>query len=487
MILIKAGTFMACAMMMGRWILPALFTQIAHSRSQELFILTALTVAVASALITQRVGLSMSLGAFIAGMLLGESHYRHQIEADIRPFRDVLLGLFFISVGMLMDLNILQQYWFRILFFTLCMLLIKTLVVTVAVMVFKESKHNAIETGILLAQGGEFGFVLLALGAYYDLIPLDVVSFTLAIIIFSMMISSIMIRHCSTLTAWVARTIPGFKEALVIPLNTIKTITSTPHDHVMILGYGRIGQTIGRFLTRENIPFIAIDDDTRRVHDAITAGEPVIYGNATQYTLLEQAGLANAKLLIISFDDLEAALAITRQIRIHNTTLNVLVRTRDTSNLDELMRAGVSEVIPEILEASLMLVSQVLLNCKVSSKRVETLLSETRRAHYQQLHAFYQGDEVQSNTDYLKPKPCLHPIVIPENSYWIGQPLENIQKSLPHISVAGIKRLAQQHPMTPSETIQLEAHDTRILQGLSEHIERAEIELTAHTPPYSTT
>ncbi|MEJ2669981.1 MAG: cation:proton antiporter, partial [Gammaproteobacteria bacterium] len=175
MILIKAGTFMACAMMMGRWILPALFTQIAHSRSQELFILTALTVAVASALITQRVGLSMSLGAFIAGMLLGESHYRHQIEADIRPFRDVLLGLFFISVGMLMDLNILQQYWFRILFFTLCMLLLKTLVVTVAVMVFKESKHNAIETGILLAQGGEFGFVLLALGAYYDLIPLDVV------------------------------------------------------------------------------------------------------------------------------------------------------------------------------------------------------------------------------------------------------------------------------------------------------------------------
>lgn len=496
--LLKAAGFLTLALIIGRWTLPALFGEIAKSRSEELFILTALTVAMASAFFTQAVGLSMSLGAFIAGMLLGESNYKHQIEADIRPFRDVLLGVFFVSIGMLMDLQILVQYWHRIIFFTVALMLFKVLLIGLGIALLKETRKDALQTGLILAQGGEFGFVLLALAQTHQLLPHDVASFTLAIVILSMMMSTIMIRHSQTLIAilnqfWPhiiqAQTEAELKAASPASAQASQTPESANHSptqpQVLILGYGRVGQALGRYLAAESIPYIAIDDDPVRVDEAVTAGEPAVYGDATQYKLLSQAGIDQAKLVVVSFDDDDQALDILHQIRTHSQDIRILIRSRDNSRMAELLAAGANEVIPEVLEASLMLVSQVLLASDVSADRVQQALSETRQAHYQQLHAFYGGEEVKAGTLAQRQfQEYLHPIVIAEKHPLIGQSIAKIQSSLNKtcvdlVKIEGLKQANNTRPITPSPNTTLSEGDIIILRGAQDPLEQAQLLLAS--------
>jgi CPA2 family monovalent cation:H+ antiporter-2 len=490
--LFKTAGFLFAAMLLGRWTLPALFTEIAKARSEELFILTALTVAVASAYFTQAVGLSMSLGAFVAGMLLGESNFKHQIEADIRPFRDVLLGVFFVSIGMLMDLQILMQYWHRILFFTLGLILFKAVVIGLGIVCFKEPRKEALQTGIILAQGGEFGFVLLALGQTHNLLQHDVASFALAIVILSMMISTLMIRHSHALMAFLDSIWPNLiqatqKEPSSQTDNKAPQVLTEHPPEVLILGYGRVGQAIGRFLAAEGICYIAIDDDPLRVSEAVTAGEAVLYGDANQYKLLRQAQIDSVKLVVISFDNDDLALEILHQIRTHHRDLRILVRSRDNARMSALLAAGASEVIPEVLEASLMLISQVLLASDIAPGRVQQILASTRQAHYQQLHAFYGGEE--ANTAPIKQSgftEYLHPIVVEEHHALIGQSIEQVQRTLDNactdnVKIEGIKEANNPQPITPSPQRKLTAGDIIILRGARNPLEQAQLILTVNS------
>lgn len=492
--LLKAAGFLALALFIGRWTLPALFGEIAKSRSEELFILTALTVAMASAFFTQAVGLSMSLGAFIAGMLLGESNFKHQIEADIRPFRDVLLGVFFVSIGMLMDLQILVQYWHRIIFFTFGLILFKVLLIGLGIALLKETRKDALQTGLILAQGGEFGFVLLALAQTHQLLPHDVASFTLAIVILSMMMSTMMIRHSQTLIALLNQLWPHIIQAPKAPnqsrsqspnQSTIDDNNSaahpTPEPQVLILGYGRVGQAIGRYLAAESISYVAIDDDPIRVDEAVTAGEPVVYGDATQYKLLSQAGIDHAKLVVVSFDDDDQALDILHQVRTHSQDIQILIRSRDNTRMAQLLAAGATEVIPEVLEASLMLVSQVLLASDVPAERVQQALTKTRKAHYQQLHAFYGGEETTTRSlAERRFQEYLHPIVIGQAHPLIGQSIEQIQGALNKtcsalVKIEGLKQANHKTPMPPHPDTRLAEGDIIILRGGQDPLEQAQL------------
>lgn len=489
--LLKAAGFLGLALVIGRWTLPALFTEIAKSRSDELFILTALTVAVASAFFTQAVGLSMSLGAFVAGMLLGESNYKHQIEADIRPFRDVLLGVFFVSIGMLMDLQVLIQYWHRILFFTIGLILFKAMLIGLGIAILKEKRKDALQTGLILAQGGEFGFVLLALAQSHNLLPHDVASFTLAIVILSMMMSTIMIRHSQTILTRLNHYWPNLIQAdgpNMAHLSTSSTQTHHGFDQanapqVLILGYGRVGQAIGRYLAAESISYVAIDDDPVRVTEAVTAGEPAVYGDATQYKILRQYGIENAKLLVITFDDDDQALDILHQVRTAAQEIKILIRSRDNTRMAELLAAGANEVIPEVLEASLMLVSQVLLSSNVPASRVQQALKETRKAHYQQLHAFYGGEEVNIRpSEQRHSQEYLHPVVISDTHPMIGQSIAQLQTLLDKacvgaVSIEGIKQANNSRAVTPAPDTELAVGDILILRGGQDPLEQAQLRL----------
>jgi CPA2 family monovalent cation:H+ antiporter-2 len=379
----------------GRWLLPRLLEESARTRSEDLFMMTALLVALFAAWVTHLAELSMALGAFLAGMALGESRFRHQIESDIRPFRDLLLGLFFISVGLLMDLQLLQEYWPRILAFGVILVITKTVLITLLTRALGESPETSLRTGLALAQGGEFFFALLALAASERLIAADVASFMIAVTVVSMALTPPLLRHGEAIAGWLLPRLPQRRRHAAAPApedNRLAVACAELDRHVIILGYGRVGQTIARFLRLQKIPFVALDTDVVRLREATVAGDQVFFGDPLRHDILRAAGIERAALLVVSFDDVAGALRILAHARDVRADVPVLVRTRDDVGLAQLQAAGATEVIPETLEASLMLVSHVLMLLGTEPARIERLLQQTRRHRYRLLHGYREGD-----------------------------------------------------------------------------------------------
>lgn len=377
----------------GRWLLPRLLEESARTRSQDLFMMTALLVALVAAWVTHLVGLSMALGAFLAGMVLGESRYRHQVEADIRPFRDLLLGLFFISVGLMIDPRMLVDYWPRILVFGLLLVLFKGALIAWLAHRLGESRETSLRSALALAQGGEFFFALLALAAQERLVPADVASFMIAVTVVSMAVTPPLIRHSETLSRYLLRLWParGGPDTSLADTRQdaarLDEACSGLRGHVVILGYGRVGQTIARFLRVQGMSFVALDTDVVRVRESITAGDSVFFGDPVHRDILNAAGIDRAALVIISFDHLQSSLRILAEARQLRADVPILVRTRDDHGLAELQAAGATEVVPETLEAGLMLVSHVFLLLGMAPAQVARIMEQTRRQRYRLLHS----------------------------------------------------------------------------------------------------
>jgi len=370
----------------GRWVLPLALEEAARTRSEELFMMAALLVALAAAWLTQQLGLSMALGAFLAGMMLGESRFRHQIESDIRPFRDLLLGLFFISIGLLLDLRLLLDHWLLIIGLGLVLVAVKFALIAGMTRALGETRETALRTGLALAQGGEFFFALLALAARESIVPAHTASLLIAVTVVSMSLTPLLLRRSEAIAGWMMARAPGKPEAdevdAAIPLHAACDSLS---GHVVILGYGRVGQTLARFLREEKIPFVALDTDVVRIQEAERAGDNVYFGDPVRADVLRAAGIERAALLVVSFDHVPAALRIVTHARQLRTDVPILVRTRDDTGLAELKAAGATEVVPETLEASLMLVSHLFMLLGTPAVRVQGLLANTRQQRYRLL------------------------------------------------------------------------------------------------------
>ncbi|MFZ5755394.1 MAG: cation:proton antiporter [Pseudomonadota bacterium] len=369
----------------GRWLLPRALEETARTRSEELFMMAALLVALTAAWLTQALGLSMALGAFLAGMVLGESRFRHQIESDIRPFRDLLLGLFFISIGLLLDGHVLLANWLPILGLGLALVLLKGVLIAGMTRTLGETPETALRTGLALAQGGEFFFALLALAARERVVPADIASLLVAATVVSMALTPLLLRHSETIADTLLRWLPGKPrddEAVDLPLHE----ACDPLDrHVVILGYGRVGQTLARFLREEKMTFVALDTDVVRVREAERTGDSVYFGDPVRRDVLRAAGIERAALLVISFDHVPTALRIVAHARSLRADVPILVRTRDDSGLADLQAAGATEVVPETLEASLMLVSHLFQVLGMPAARIQSVLDTTRRERYRLL------------------------------------------------------------------------------------------------------
>lgn len=370
----------------SRWLLPRLFHEVARSHSAELFVLLALVIVLLTAWLTHLLGLSPALGAFLAGMLLGESHYRHQIEADIRPFRDILLGLFFVSIGMLIDLHLFASDGLAILGLTLGLLALKGLVVAVLVRLRGSDAETAWRSGLALAQGGEFCFALMAQMQQVSLLPEYLGHLLLAATFCSMVATPLLLRAAPALALRLHR-----KPNQEVLLEHIEAQSAGLNGHVLICGYGRVGQSIGRFLRREQQAFVALDDDPVRVQEASAGEHGVHYGDARRGELLAAVGLERAKLLVIAVDNTEVAMQVLKAARLRDTRIPVLVRTRDDSLRDELRAAGATAVVPELLESSLMLASHALVMLGLPQDQVQQRVDEVRKSRYRLLHGFYHG------------------------------------------------------------------------------------------------
>ena len=378
----------------SRWLLPRLFHEVAASHSAELFVLLALVIVLLTAWLTHLLGLSPALGAFLAGMLLGESHYRHQIEADIRPFRDILLGLFFVSIGMLIDLQLFVSHSLLILGLTLALMLVKGCVVAALVKLRGSDSETAWRSGLALAQGGEFCFALMAQMQQSRLIPDAFNGLLLAATFCSMLLTPLLLRAAPAIALRLHR-----KPNQQVQLEEITALNAELRDHAVICGYGRVGQTIGRFLRREQQAFIALDDDPERVKEAATEDRNVHYGDCRRGALLSAVGLERARLVVIAVDNSDVALTVLKEARRINPRVPILVRTRDDSQLAELKAAGASEVVPELLESSLMLASHALILLGLPDQQVQARVDDVRRSRYRLLHGVYPPTETPINPD----------------------------------------------------------------------------------------
>ncbi|MDG1733805.1 MAG: monovalent cation:proton antiporter-2 (CPA2) family protein [Thalassotalea sp.] len=466
--LLKGVFVVALLLSVGKWLLPRLFNQIAQVRTDELFVLSTLLVTLMAAALTQFFGLSMALGAFLAGMMLGESQYKHQLEADIRPFRDILLGLFFITVGMKLNPSLLITSPGTIAMLVIGFMLIKIAIIRYLAVKAGESSKDAWASAFMLAQMGEFSFVLISLAANVDVLSTEVTSILLGSGIISMALTPYMIKNARK---WaVALSYDGKQQEIDLEQqNVSKNLT----DHVVICGFGRVGQTVSRFLKQEKVEFVAIDIDPLRVSESRDAGENVLFGSARQSEILAAANLKDAKLVVVSYGAAEQSLDVVQKVRSISKDVQILVRTRNDDALVALKEAGANEVVPESLEGSLMLVSQVLNLTGVPFSRVIRRIQAERKSHYHRLHGFYPGVDTDMSADAIEQREFVHAIHLTDDAWAIGKALKDLDITRRRVEIALIRRgddeFSDVHP-----SFVLQAQDTVILQGKPRRVERIE-------------
>ena len=466
--LVKGVLVVGLLFFAGKWLLPRLFNLVAQVRTDELFVLTTLLVTLVASSLTQSFGLSMALGAFLAGMMLGESQYKHQLEADIRPYRDILLGLFFVTVGMKLDVGYLISSPLQIVGVMLAFMAIKVLVIYGLALRAGEHKKDALASGLMLAQMGEFGFVLIALASQVNLLPLDVASLLLGAGVISMAVTPYMVDNARK---WASKFTKEQHKG-TDELNELPEQTEL-ENHVIICGFGRIGQTVSRFLKQEKIDFVAIDIDPLRTTKAREAGENVLFGSSSQAELLEAAHLDKARLVVIAFGEDKKSIEITQKVRSLAPNVPILVRTRNDAQLDALKDAGANEVVPESLEGSLMLVSQVLSLTGVPFARIVRHVQKERKNHYNHLHGFFQGEHTDMSPDAIERIEFAHGVLLTENSYAVGKTIASLDFASRRVDIIVLKRNGVESEQPADNTV-LQEQDTLVLRGKPRRVERAE-------------
>ncbi len=455
----------------GKWLLPRLFHEVAAARSDELFVMTSLTVALVTSWFTHWLGLSMALGAFLAGMLLAESHFKNQIETEIRPFRDILLGLFFITIGTLINVETLLKHWFLILIALVVFIVLKFAIVMTIALLMREKTEDTFKAGLVLAHAGELGFVLIGLARQHQIVDEQLASIVLSVGVLSMFASPFLIGFASPLSRRLFEIKSQAKEQSQSKQKISEAVKDYNH-HIIICGFGRNGQTIKRFLDRMKIPAVVLDLDPKRVREAATAGEAVFYGDATRRSILHAAGIEQARLVVVTFDNMKSTLDLLSVTRLEYPQIPIIVRTKDDRNLETFLRAGAQRVIPESLESSLMLVGQVLYSLGLPTKKIVTEIQRVRDDRYQLLQSFFHGESSDLMRVLQTHHEQLHAVVLTGNAYAIGRAINQI--NLPErIYIEAIKRGTLSYT-PPDRSMQLQLGDIVLLSGDPESIERAE-------------
>lgn len=457
----------------GHWLLARVFRMVAKSRSAELFTLTALLVVLLAAWATNALGLSLAFGAFLAGMTLGDTEFRHQVESTIRPFRDVLLGLFFVSVGMLFDPGVFVDQWLWALLGTVVLLLSKLLIVFGLVRATGTDARSAWRTGLMVATGGEFGLALLAIALNNSVIDDQLGQVVLISVLLSMVIGSFFIRYNRQIARWLARSSDGEgSEDVGATLPTADAL----HDHVIIAGYGRIGQSVGHLLEQESIPYVAVDMDPKLVAEAHLVGEPVYYAQATDAETVANLGVDKARLVVIAHDDFSAAMELLRALNRTHPELPVMVRAHDETHMAELEAAGAIEVVPETLEAGLTLGSEALLLLDVPPDQVMRRIQQQRTARYRLMRDFLSDDPLISPTGESAER--LKSCTVPSSSPCVGLRLGDV---LPDdVTLTAVVRNGQKLPV-PTRRLHVEAGDTVVVLGPKDSLRQLEAVLGGNT------
>ncbi|NNF52122.1 MAG: potassium transporter [Gammaproteobacteria bacterium] len=462
----------AAVFLAGRYLMRPLFQEIARGGVGELFTMAALLIALAAAWLTHAVGLSYALGGFLAGMLLGETEYRHQVAGDIRPFRDLLLGLFFITVGMLIDWRVLADNFLIITLLVIGLVLAKAVIIALIARIGGSDSANALRTGLVLAQGGEFGIALVTLGLQREILPADIAQLVLASLVVSMALTPVLIKYNRVIAGLIPNIdaepkVPGIEEP------DVGTEQAASHEHVIICGYGRVGQNIARALEEEGIEFVALDLDPYRVRAAREAGDAVIYGSATRPDMLRAAGVYHATAAVITYREHKQVMRALRILREGRADLPILVRTRDDTHLNDYLNAGATEVVPESLEASLMVMSHLLLLLKVPVRRIQEKVQGIRQRRYGALRKLFRKEFARPIDFDHALREQLRTVVLPPGARAVNRTLGSLQLENSGVLVTALRRDGIVGHQPESGTT-LHAGDVLILYGTPENLEHGE-------------
>ena len=462
----KAAVALAIILFLGQRPMRAWLHVVARQRSPELFVLNVLLVTLGMAELTELAGLSLALGAFLAGMLISETEFRYQVEEDIKPFRDVLLGLFFVTIGMMLDLRGVALHPLELIALLVVPVGAKLALIILLARAFGAPLATALRTGFYLAQAGEFALVMLALASANTLLSPEFMQLVLASMIVSMLIAPLLIQNAN---AWVRRLTANDWLARAAEVTQVAAFTMARQGHVIVCGFGRSGQNLTRLLEREDISYLALDSDPQRVRDAAD-GTSVVYGDASRRETLVSAGIAKARAVVVTFDDTPTALKILHQVQHLRPELPVIVRTRDDSELDKLVAAGATEVVPEVLEGSLMLASHSLLVLGVPLNRVLQNIRTIREERYGLFRGFFHGATDYEGADNLQPR--LRTVLLNERAHAIGRSLDELAVGA-WVEVTGVRRRGARS-VAPDANWRFEPGDAVVLLGRPRELGRAE-------------
>ena len=467
MAMAKSLLVLGLALLIGQRLVRPWLTLVARRKSQELFTLNVLLMTLGLALITEHAGLSLALGAFLAGMLISETEYRYQVEADVKPYRDVLMGLFFISVGMLLDFSVIASHWVMVLLLVICPMVFKFVVISALARFFGIGPGASLKTGLWLCQAGEFGFVLLDPAGLNGLIPQSVLQPVQAAMVISMLIAPFIIEQSDR---WILRLVRNEWFLRSLQIHRIAAQTLGSEQHVIVCGFGRCGQNLAQMLDSENIPYVALDLDPQRTREAAAAGSSVVFGDAARRETLLAAGVHRASILVITYADRASAVHVIHAARQLAPALPIIVRSRDDNDLSSLHAAGATEVVPEVVEGSLMLASHALALAGVPLHRVLRRVREVRDSRYALLRGYFHGsmDDVSERSAEI----LLRSFSVSETSPSVGATLGSLRLDEVGVEMTSLRRGKERLAIDAGLVIQ--AHDVIVMRGASEALAVAE-------------
>ncbi len=465
---LKAALLITVLLVGGQRIMRWWLTMVVRQKSEELFVLNFLLITLGLAWLTELAGLSLALGAFIAGMLISETEFKHQVETDIRPFHDVLLGLFFITIGMMLNWRMVLEHWRLVLLLVTLPVLFKLVLAATLARGLGATAGVSLRTGIYLAQAGEFGLVLLTLAQENKLVSPTLFNPILASMVLSMLATPFLVMHSNSI---VMKLVSSDWLQQSLQMTRIARQSISANKHVIICGYGRCGQNLARLLETEKIPYIALDLDPDRVRKAAAAGDQVVFGDAVRLQALMAAGLARASAVVITYLDTASALKVLANIRSHAPHVPAIVRTVDDHDLEKLQLAGATEVVPEAIEGSLMLASHALALVGVPMRRVIRVVQDQRDARYNLLRGYFHGrdDDTSNELDQAR----LSTVTLSASDYALGHTFASLQLAEQDIRLVSLRR-SNGMQETLGTSLVLALGDTLVLSGTPEALALAE-------------
>ncbi len=469
--LLKAAAVLTLILALGQRIMRPLFHLIAAQKSSELFVMAVLLVTLALAWATQMAGLSLALGAFLAGMLISETEYRYQVEDYIKPFRDVLLGLFFVTIGMLLDLSAVADNFWMVLAVLVALLSLKFVLIVGLGIAFGNERAVALRCAMALAPAGEFGFVLLSLSSRENALPASTLQVVLAAMVVSMLLAPLLLAKSERIVLYL---VASEWENRAVQLHQLAMKTMARRGHVIVCGYGRSGQSLTRFLEHEKIAVAALDADPLRVKQASAAGDSVSFGDATRREVLTAAGLARASAVVVSFADTHAAMTILSHVRELTPDTPVIIRTFDDTDVEQLRAAGAAEIVAEVVEGSLMLATQTMLALGVPLNRVLARLRSVRGERYQMMRGFFPGVTDVEDADSAQPR--LQSLLVEAGGAAVGKTIAALELVELGVTLTALKRQSERLTSLPAD-MRIQAGDVLILGGSQEALARAEMRI----------